>query len=129
VDVRRLDGNPPGPAEPIEDELAGTAQEAGLEAIDNLLHPDRPVAIDPAARLDIDRLARLEHLLEDVAVAVHPDDPFVALGLESVDEEAGPAEQHVRDALDPVERVVDVGRRGKELVLPDEDVLAGRQVE
>ncbi len=86
-----------------------------------LLHVDALVAVDPAAGLDVDRLAGLERLLEDVAVAVQPDDALVVLRLEAVDEEAGPAEEHVGDALDPVEGVVDVGGRREELVLADED--------
>src|SRR5579875_1648930 len=64
--------------EAVEDEVAGAAAEqAGLEAIDLLGHLDRVVAVHPAARLDVDRLAGVEHLLEHVAVAVPPDDPLV----------------------------------------------------
>src|SRR5664280_1141000 len=69
VDVGRLDRHPARTTEAVEDKLARSAQESGLEAVDDLLHRDRAVPIDPAARLDIDRLARVEGLLEDVAIA------------------------------------------------------------
>src|SRR5439155_20368685 len=73
---------------------------------------------------DVELLALLEHLVEDVAVAVEPDDPLELLRLEAVDEEAGSAKEHVRHALHPVERVVDVASSREELVLANEDRLS-----
>ena len=74
--------------------------------------------------LDVDRLARLELLLEHVAVAVDPDDALVVAGEELIDPEAA-AVEHVREPLDPAVVVLDVAGRGEELVLAHDDALAG----
>src|ERR1700733_1826378 len=73
VVVGALKAYPAWAGEAIEDEVAGAAEEARLEAVHLLAHRDRVVVVEPAARFDVDRLARLEVLLEDVAVAVNPD--------------------------------------------------------
>ncbi len=100
VEVGALQPDPPGAGEAVEDEVAGAAaQEAGLEAVELLGHLHRMVAVDPTAGLDVDRLPRLEVLLEHVAVAVDPDDALVVAGEELVDPEAT-AVEHVREALD-----------------------------
>ena len=123
--VRALQPDPARPGEAVEDEVAGAAAEqAGLEAVDLLGHLDRVVAEQPAARLDVDRLAGLERLLEHVAVTVDPDDALVVAGEELIDEEAA-AVEHVGEALDPAVVVLDVAGRGEELVLADDHPLAG----
>src|SRR5437870_1763546 len=76
MDVRRLDPDAARPGEAVEDEVPGPAEHAGLQSVDRLLHRDALVAVDPTARLDVDLLALLEHLVEDVAVAAEPDDPL-----------------------------------------------------
>src|SRR5579875_2226689 len=70
VVVGALQADPPRAGEAVENEVPGTAEEARLEAVDLLAHRDRVVVVEPAAGPDVDRLARLERLLEDVAVAV-----------------------------------------------------------
>ena len=67
---------------------------------------------------------------------VDPDERVALTRLEVVDEEARAAEQHVADALHPLEAVLEVVGRGDELVLPHvqrlavgemkRDALAGR---
>src|SRR5947209_5058708 len=74
VHVRGLDPDASRAGEAIEDELPGAAEHAGLEPVDLLLHRDARIAIDPTARLDVDRFAGVEPLLEHVAVAVQPHD-------------------------------------------------------
>ena len=115
--------------EAVEDEVSGAAAEqAGLEAVDLLGHLHRVVAEQPAARLDVDRLAWLERLLEHVAVTVDPDDALVVAGEELIDEEAA-AVEHVGKALDAAVVVLDVARRREELVLADDDSLAGLKMQ
>ena len=114
--------------EAVEDEVAAAAQEAGLEPVDLLGHLHGVIAVDPAARLDVDRLAGFEHLLEHVAVAVHPDDALLVGGEELIHEEAA-AVEHVGEALDTAVVVLDVGGGGQELVLAHHDPVAGRQVQ
>src|SRR5450755_3525208 len=125
MEVGALQADSPGAGEAVEDEVAAApAEEARLEAVDLLGHLNRMVAVHPAAGLDVDRLAGLEDLLEHVAVAVDPDDALVVGGVEVVDEEAA-AVEHVGEALDPAVVVLDVARRGQELMLADHDALAG----
>src|SRR5579862_3905819 len=123
VVVGALQADPPGTGEAVEDEVATTAEQAGLEPVDLLGHLHRVVAIDPAAGLDVDRLARLERLLEHVAVAVDPDDALAVGREELVDEEAA-AIEHVGEALDPRVVVLDVSGRGQKLVLANHDAGA-----
>src|SRR5262249_15593444 len=63
-------------------------------------------------------------LLEDVAVAVQPEDAVAAACGEAVDEESGAAEEHGADASYALEAVVDVARGREELVLAHLDLLA-----
>ena len=70
----------------------------------------------------------LECLLEDVAVAVDPDDALAARAHELIDEEAA-AEHHVREALHAAVVVLDVLRGGQELVLAHLNPLPGLQVQ
>src|SRR5579883_1703038 len=128
VDVHRLNADAAGAGEAIEHQPTGAAEDAGLEAVHLLIHTHALVAVDPAARLDIDLLARPQHLLEDVAVAVQPDDALVVRGRETIDEEAGRAEEHVGDALLAAEAIVDVAHGGEELVLAHLDRLARLEV-
>src|SRR5690348_12138469 len=127
--VRGLDADAPGPGETVEDEVAAAAEDAGAQPVHLLLHRDLTVAVDPTAGLDVDRLAGLEHLVEHVPVAVQPHDALAALGLEAIDEEAGAAEEHVRDAFHAIERVVDVRRGREELMLAHEERLSGQQMQ
>src|SRR5258708_38159613 len=107
-EVRALQPDATGAGEPVEDELTGaTAEHSRLEVHELLLHADRVVAVDPAAGLDIDRLAGLERLLKHVAVAVDPDHALALTGQERIDEEAA-AVEHVGEALDPLVVVLDV---------------------
>src|ERR1035437_10249670 len=99
VDVHALDADPARAGEAIEYEVAGTAQDAHAQPDDLDLHPDLRVLVDPAARLDIELLARPEDLFEDVAVAVEPQRAASLAAGEGVDEEPGAAEEHVCDAL------------------------------
>ena len=129
VEVGALEADPARAGEAVEHEVAGAAaEEAGLEPVDLLLHRHRVVAEHPAARLYVDRLARLERLLEHVPVAMDPDDALVVAGEELVDPEAT-AVEHVGEALDPGVVVLDAARRGQELVLAHDDSLARLKVE
>ena len=129
VVVHALQADPARAGEAVEHEVAGpAAQQAGLEPVHLLGHRHRVVAVQPAAGLDVDRLAGLEPLLEHVAVAVHPDDALVVGGVEVVDEEAT-AVHHVGEALDPAVVVLHAAGRGQELVLADHDPVAGLEVQ
>ena len=128
MEVGALQADAARAGEAVEHEVAAAAEEAGLEPVDLLGHRHRVVAVDPAAGLDVDRLAGLERLLEHVAVAVDPDDALVIGGEEVIDQEAA-AVHHVREALDPAVVVLDAAGRGEELVLADDDPLAGLQVQ
>ena len=129
MEVGALQTDPARTGEAVEHQVAGPAAEkAGLEPVDLLGHRDRVVAVDPAAGLDVDRLPRLERLLEHVAVAVHPDHALVVAGEELVHEEAA-AVEHVGEALDPAVVVLDVAGGGQELVLAHDDPVAGLQVQ
>src|SRR5579883_743621 len=79
-------------------------------------HLHRGVFPQPGARLDVQRLARGQHLLEDVAVAVQQHHSLPAARRELVDEQARAAEQDVGRALHKGEAVVDVAGSDKELV-------------
>ena len=84
---------------------------------------------EPGARLDIELLAGVELGQEHVAVAVQPHQRIAVRRLELVHEPPGAAEQHVADALDALERVVEIVGRSDELVLADVQLLAMREVE
>jgi hypothetical protein len=75
VEVHALDADPAGAGEAVEDQVARPAQDAHAQADHLDFHRDLGVLVDPAARLDVEHLARAEHLLEDVAVAVEPQVP------------------------------------------------------
>ena len=60
---------------------------------------------------------------------MEPERPAALSAGERVDEDARAAEKHVPDATQATEAVVDVGRRGQELVLADLDRLARRQLQ
>ena len=123
MEVGALQADPAGSGEAVEHEVAGAAaQEAGLEPVDLLRHLHRVVAEQPASGLDVDRLPRLERLLEHVAVSVDPDDALVIAGEELVDPEAA-AVEHVREALDPAVVVLDAAGGGQELMLAHDDPL------
>src|SRR5580704_3142365 len=129
VEVGALEADPARTREAVEHEVASAAgEEAGLEPVDLLLHLHRVVAEQPAPGLYVDRLPRLERLLEHVPVAVDPDDALVVAGEELVDPEAT-AIEHVGEALDPGVVVLDAARRGQELVLAHDDSLARLKVE
>ena len=129
VEVGALQPDAARAREPIEDEVAAApGEKAGLEPIDLLGHLHRVVAVHPAAGLDVDRLPRLEVLLEHIAVAVHPHHPLVVAGVELIDEEAA-AVEHVGEALDPAVVVLDVAGGRQELVLAHDDPVARRQMQ
>lgn len=128
MDVHGLDADTARSGEAVPNEL-GATHESSAEAVDGLIHTDGIVAEDPAAGLDIDLLTWLEDFFEDVAVAVEPDDTFGLGSGEAIDEEAGATEEHVGDAFDTLPAVVEVACGGEELVLADEDGLAGMEVE
>ena len=129
VVVSALEADPAGAGEAVEHEIpAAAAEEAGLEPVELLRHLDRVVAEQPAPGLDVDRLPRLELLLEHVAVAVDPDDALMIAGEELVDPEAA-AVQHVGEALDPAVVVLDGAGGGQELVLAHDDPLTRLQMQ
>jgi len=113
--VHRLDADATGAGETIDDQVHAAEQAAG-QAVDVCFHAYRGVLVQPAARLDVDRLAGSEFLFEHVAVAVQPQDAVAGVAVEFVDEEARAAEQHVGHALHPLEAVVDGAGGGQELV-------------
>src|SRR5262249_28382939 len=114
--------------QPIRDE-AHAAKEARADALDVGGHLDRGILVEPAPRLDIDGFARRQYLLEDVAVAVQPEDAVAAACGEAVDEETGAAEEHGADASYALETVVDIARGREELVLAHLDLLAGAEMD
>src|SRR5207302_4197979 len=129
VQVHRLDADPSRAGESIPDHSAAAAEDAGLEPEHLDLHPNGLVALDPATGLDVDLLVWCQLFLEDVAVAVQPEDALLVRGAEAIDEEPGGTEEHVADALHPVEGVVEIAGRRQELVLSHEHRGPGRQVE
>src|SRR5580698_1899627 len=128
VDIHRLDADPARPGEAVDHQVEAGPEDAGGDAVDDGVHPHRGLLVEPAARLDVDGLARRQRLLEHVAVAVQPQDAVAAVAVEFVDEEAGAAEQHVGDALEAGERVVDRVGGGEKLVLAHLQLAALRQV-
>ena len=64
----------PGPVKRLKTRLPDPPRMPDPEADDLDLHPHAGILVDPAARLDVDELARAQDLLEDVAVAVQPED-------------------------------------------------------
>src|SRR5438270_7568103 len=86
------------------------------------------VAVDPSARLDVDRLAGFELLLEHVSVAMDPHNPLLVAGEELIDEETA-AVQHVREPLNPAVVVLDASGCGEKLVLAHDDPLTGLEME
>ena len=83
------------------------------------LHLHGGILVEEAARLHQDLLARAERALEDVAVAVQQQQARVLGRDEPVHEHAAAAVQHVRQPLDPDERVLDAVRGQQEGVLAD----------
>jgi len=77
------------------------------------------IFVNPAAGFDVDLLAGSESDFEYVAVAVQPEDAVAAMGDESIDEEAGTAHEHVGDAFDAGEGVVELIGGGEKLMLAD----------
>src|SRR5207302_6292916 len=59
MEVSALKADAARPGEAVEHKVAAAAQESGLEAVHLLAHLHRVVAVDPAARLDVDRLSRV----------------------------------------------------------------------
>ena len=82
----------------------------------------RRVLVQEAARLDQDLLARLQGLLEHVAVAVQEQQARLVRGDEPVHVHAAAAVQHVGQALDPDERVAQRMGAGQERVLAHVDL-------
>ncbi len=129
VEVSALEADPARAREAVEHEVAGAAaEEAGLEPVDLLRHLDRVVAEQPAPGLDVDRLPRLERLLEHVAIAMDPDDALLIAGEELIDPEAA-AVEHVGEALDAAVVVLDATGGGEELVLAHDDALPRLQMQ
>src|SRR5450756_2635730 len=100
-------------------QVHAVSEEAGLERNLLGLHGHRGVLVEEAAGLDQDLLARAEGPLKDVAVAMQHQQPRVLGGDEPVHEHAATAVQHVGQALDPDERVLDGVRGEQEGVLAD----------
>src|SRR5882724_9421263 len=73
MQIHRLDADATGPGEAVDDEVHVGAEEAARKPVDLGFHRHRDILEQPPARLDVDRLARREGLLEHVAVAVQPD--------------------------------------------------------
>ena len=74
-------------------------------------------------------LAGGQRLLEDIAVAVQPDDAVAAIAAKTVDEEAALAKQHRRQAAHALECVVDVAGGGEKLVFAHLDLLAAPEMD
>ena len=83
------------------------------------LHLHGGILVEEAARLHQDLLAGAERALQDVAVAVQQQQARVLGRDEPVHEHAAAAVQHVRQPLDPDERVLDAVRGQQEGVLAD----------
>src|SRR5205807_9972063 len=115
------DADPARTGEAVPYQVAAAPEHARPESEYLDVHAHVHVPVDPAAGLHVDLLVGGQRLLEDVAVAVQPDDALLLLGVEAIDEEPGRGEEHIADALDPVEGVLQVAGRGQELVLPDQD--------
>jgi len=87
------------------------------------------IFVNPAAGFDVDLLAGSESDFEYVAVAVQPEDAVAAMGDESIDEEAGTAHEHVGDAFDAGEGVVELIGGGEKLMLADVEAVALGEVD
>src|SRR5207253_8890504 len=86
VQVHRLDADPSRTGEAVPDHVAATAEDAGFQPEHLHVHADAFIAVDPAAWFDVDLLVLGQFLLENVAVAVQPEDTFLAARAEAVDE-------------------------------------------
>ena len=124
VHVHGLDTHSPRSGEAVEDQIARAAEDAGLEPVHHRIHAhaSHPYRSSRRARY---RSASpgAKHLLEDVAVAMQPDDAFALGRGESVDEESGGAEEHIADALLPREAVIQIAGRRQILMLAHLDGL------
>src|SRR5947209_2615730 len=100
MEVGALQADPARAGEAVEDQVPAASEQPGLESVHLLRHLHGVVAVDPAARLDVDRLTGLELLLEHVPVAVDPDHALMVGSEKLIDEEAA-AIEHVGEALDP----------------------------
>src|SRR6516162_9634705 len=117
MQIHRLEAEAAGAGEPVEDKAQAT-EETARQPVHPRLHLDARILVKPRRGFNIEHLAGGEHLLEDVAIAVQPNDAVAALADEAIDEEAGPAEQEIGRSPDALEGVVDGLGRGEELVLP-----------
>src|SRR5438477_4389286 len=129
MQVHRLDANPSRTGEAVPDHVAAAAEDAGFQPEHLHFHADAFIAVDPAAWFDVDLLVLGQFFLENVAVAVQPEDTFLVARAEAIDEESRRAQEHVADALHPVEGVIKISRCRQELMLPNEHGGTRHQVE
>src|SRR3984893_8307992 len=77
VQVHRLDADPPRAGEAVPDHVPAAAEDPGLQPEHLNLHADAFIAVDPAARFDVDLLVLGQLFLKDVAVAVQAEDALL----------------------------------------------------
>jgi len=85
--------------EAVAHDLRGAGEQAGGEFLELGFHLHRAVFVDPAAGLDVNLFAGSQCHVENVAVSVHPHDPFARLRDEMVDEKPRPTHQHWKRPL------------------------------
>src|SRR5271156_1654002 len=129
VPVHRLQSDPTGTGEAIQDEIAAPTEHSGPESIDLWIHPDTFIAEDPTSRLHIDLLTGGENFFKDVSVAVQPHHALRLCRGEPVHEEPGRTEQHVSDPLLAGVSILQIACGRQVLVLANLDRSAGPQMQ
>lgn len=129
VEIHGLQGDFARAGEAVPHNLPAAGEQSRREPLEHRLHLHGAVLVNPAARLDVDLLARREGHFKDVAEAVQPEDAFARRAGEGVDEKASAAEQHVGRALDAGEGVFHGVSGGEPLVLAHVHALARLQMD
>src|ERR1700730_14245585 len=88
MEVHRLDADSPRAGEAVPDHVAAAAEDTGFQPEHLNVHAHAFIAVDPAARFDVDLLVLGQLFLEHIAVAVQPEDTFLVAGAEAIDEES-----------------------------------------
>src|SRR6185312_3260235 len=127
--VHRLDTNAPRSRKSIEEDLSSAREESRRYALCFQLHAHGWILVDPAARLHVDLLARLQRYLEHVAITVQPYDPVAVSRTERVDEQPRLAEENVADSVHTLEGEIDRVGCSQELMLAHVDRLSAREMQ
>jgi len=117
------------PGKPIPADLTGAGENSCGELLKHGLHLNSAILVDPAARLNIDSLARRERDLKDVAITVKPENAFLGGAGKRIDEKPSASEKDIGRATYSGKSVFNVIGRGEPLVFADIDAGAALQVQ